>query len=35
MPLECLVVLQPDLPEARAALVVALPAGGVAWVRGG
>lgn len=35
MPLECLVVLQPDTPEARAALVVALPAGGVAWVRGG
>lgn len=33
MPLECLVVLQPDGPEARAALVAALPAGGVAWVR--
>lgn len=35
MPLECLVVLQPDTPEARAAMAAALPAGGVAWVRGG
>ena len=35
MPLECLVTLQPDTPDARAALVAALPAGGVAWVRGG
>ncbi len=35
MPLECLVVLQPDTPEARAALARALPAGGAAWVRSG
>ena len=34
MPLECLVTLQPDTPDARAALVAALPAGGAAWVRG-
>lgn len=34
MPLECLVTLQPDTPEARAALAAALPAGGAAWVRG-
>ncbi len=35
MPLECLVVLRPDTPEARAALAAAAPAGGAVWVRGG
>ena len=34
MPLECLAVLTPDTPDVQAALVQALPAGGVAWVRG-
>ncbi len=33
MPLECLAVLTPDTPDVQAALVQALPAGSVAWVR--